>query len=62
MGSASMIETTVSGQTPNWHFKADYVETCNCDFGCPCIALCIVSNLLNQWIILSLIPKTDLMK
>jgi len=19
-----------------WHFKADYVETCNCDFGCPC--------------------------
>jgi hypothetical protein len=36
MGSVSMIETTVSGQTPNWHFKADYVETCNCDFGCPC--------------------------
>jgi hypothetical protein len=20
----------------NWHMKADYVETCNCDFGCPC--------------------------
>jgi len=19
-----------------WHMKADYVETCNCDFGCPC--------------------------
>jgi hypothetical protein len=21
---------------PTWHFKADYVEACNCDFGCPC--------------------------
>ena len=19
-----------------WHFLADYIETCNCDFGCPC--------------------------
>jgi hypothetical protein len=19
-----------------WHFQADYIETCNCDFGCPC--------------------------
>lgn len=24
------------GQIPAWNFKADYVETCNCDFGCPC--------------------------
>lgn len=23
-------------QIPSWHLKADYVETCNCDFGCPC--------------------------
>ncbi|MCI0560684.1 MAG: DUF1326 domain-containing protein [Nitrososphaera sp.] len=23
-------------QIPKWHLKADYVETCNCDFGCPC--------------------------
>jgi hypothetical protein len=23
-------------QIPEWHLKADYVETCNCDFGCPC--------------------------
>jgi hypothetical protein len=23
-------------QIPSWHMKADYVETCNCDFGCPC--------------------------
>ena len=21
---------------PRWHLKADYVETCNCDYGCPC--------------------------
>jgi len=21
---------------PNWRFKADYVEACNCDYGCPC--------------------------
>jgi hypothetical protein len=21
---------------PNWRLKADYVETCNCDYGCPC--------------------------
>ena len=21
---------------PNWHIKADYVESCNCDYGCPC--------------------------
>jgi hypothetical protein len=23
-------------QIPNWLIKADYVETCNCDYGCPC--------------------------
>ncbi len=23
-------------QIPTWHLKADYVETCNCDYGCPC--------------------------
>jgi hypothetical protein len=21
---------------PKWNMKSDYVETCNCDFGCPC--------------------------
>jgi len=21
---------------PDWQFTANYVETCNCDFGCPC--------------------------
>jgi hypothetical protein len=23
-------------QIPKWNLKADYVETCNCDYGCPC--------------------------
>ncbi len=23
-------------EIPDWTFKADYVETCNCDYGCPC--------------------------
>ena len=23
-------------RTPRWEFKADYLEACNCDFGCPC--------------------------
>lgn len=23
-------------QIPDWHLKSDYVETCNCDYGCPC--------------------------
>jgi hypothetical protein len=27
-----MEEVTI----PKWHLKADYVETCNCDYGCPC--------------------------
>ncbi|HKU49596.1 MAG TPA: DUF1326 domain-containing protein [Nitrososphaera sp.] len=25
-----------TAQIPKWRIKADYVETCNCDFGCPC--------------------------
>ncbi len=28
-----MVSTT---QIPSWHMKIDYVETCNCDYGCPC--------------------------
>jgi hypothetical protein len=23
-------------QVPKWSLKADYVEACNCDYGCPC--------------------------
>lgn len=29
-----MSSTTT--QIPKWNLKADYVEACNCDFGCPC--------------------------
>ncbi|MGC2309254.1 MAG: DUF1326 domain-containing protein [Nitrososphaeraceae archaeon] len=29
-----MSSTTT--QIPNWNMKTDYVETCNCDYGCPC--------------------------
>lgn len=25
-----------TAQIPKWHMKCDYVETCNCDYGCPC--------------------------
>jgi hypothetical protein len=28
--------TVATQQIPNWHIKADYVESCNCDYGCPC--------------------------
>jgi hypothetical protein len=23
-------------QIPKWSFKAEYIESCNCDYGCPC--------------------------
>lgn len=29
-----MSSTTT--QIPEWSMKSDYVETCNCDYGCPC--------------------------
>jgi hypothetical protein len=32
----SESSTVATRQTPNWHIKADYVESCNCDYGCPC--------------------------
>jgi hypothetical protein len=28
--------TAEIAQIPKWSIKADYVETCNCDLGCPC--------------------------
>jgi hypothetical protein len=31
-----MDMTSTLNQIPSWTFKADYVETCNCDYGCPC--------------------------
>jgi hypothetical protein len=33
MSESSSVATQ---QIPNWHIKADYVESCNCDYGCPC--------------------------
>ncbi len=27
---------TTEVQIPSWNMKIDYVETCNCDYGCPC--------------------------
>jgi hypothetical protein len=29
-----MSSTTT--QIPQWNIKSDYVESCNCDYGCPC--------------------------
>jgi hypothetical protein len=31
-----MTIAKTTNQIPNWHIEADYVETCNCDYGCPC--------------------------
>ena len=36
MSSSTATATTTYNQIPNWNMKADYVETCNCDYGCPC--------------------------
>jgi hypothetical protein len=33
---SSTKTATPASQIPNWNMKADYVETCNCDYGCPC--------------------------
>jgi len=32
LGFMAQMEKTI----PKWHLKIDYVETCNCDYGCPC--------------------------
>ncbi len=31
-----MTSATSMDQIPAWNLKADYVETCNCEYGCPC--------------------------
>ncbi|MGI0044627.1 MAG: DUF1326 domain-containing protein [Nitrososphaeraceae archaeon] len=33
-----MLQTSEKSEAliPNWRLKADYVEACNCDYGCPC--------------------------
>jgi hypothetical protein len=36
LSSSSSSSPTISEQQiPKWHIKAQYVETCNCDYGCP---------------------------
>ena len=30
------MSSSTTTQIPKWNLKADYVETCNCDYGCPC--------------------------
>lgn len=32
----SSSTSTTTSQIPNWTMKADYIETCNCEYGCPC--------------------------
>jgi hypothetical protein len=35
--SSSLPSSTIrEQQIPKWRIKADYVDTCNCDYGCPC--------------------------
>jgi hypothetical protein len=36
MSSTTTANTTTTSLIPSWDMKADYVETCNCDYGCPC--------------------------
>jgi hypothetical protein len=32
----SSSTATATNQIANWNFNADYVEACNCEYGCPC--------------------------
>ncbi len=34
--AADISTTTRAKEIPNWTLKADYVESCNCSYGCPC--------------------------
>ena len=36
MSSSERLQQQEELSIPNWNMKADYVETCSCDFGCPC--------------------------
>lgn len=33
---SSSGKTLQEGSMSKWNIKSDYIETCNCDFGCPC--------------------------
>ena len=30
------MSSSTTTQIPKWNMNSDYVETCNCDYGCPC--------------------------
>jgi hypothetical protein len=30
------MSSSTTTQIPKWYMNSDYVETCNCDYGCPC--------------------------
>ena len=32
----TILSTREKGVIPNWQITTQYMETCNCDFGCPC--------------------------
>src|SRR5436309_6860661 len=36
MSSSPSTTTGATINTPSWNLNADYVETSNCDYGCPC--------------------------
>jgi hypothetical protein len=36
MSSPERLQQQEEHQIPKWNMKGDYVETCNCNFGCPC--------------------------
>jgi hypothetical protein len=36
MAKRTAPEKTAKEKVPRWELKTDYIETCNCDFGCPC--------------------------
>jgi len=36
MAKAKAVKAPADGNIPRWEVRTDYVETCNCNFGCPC--------------------------
>src|SRR5213076_1235910 len=36
MAKAKAAKAPADGKIARWQMRVDYVETCNCNFGCPC--------------------------
>src|SRR5688572_14805634 len=53
---------------PKWNIKSDYVETCTCDFGCPCnfdgfpptVFVELLYFFISNKVILAMCNSTDL--